>query len=672
MRSPNINNLRLKPVLRITVIVLFVCVLSLSALWTRFTGLAERPLALDEYYYVESVHDILEFGVPRFSSGGYYFRGILQQYLTALSILLFGDGPFAYRLQSALFSLGTLVMAYFLGRQFLNRSWSIVLVAILTFSSWEIEFSRFARMYAGFEFVAICFFWSLYRHSFNARSKKRYITVALAVIAVLTHRLGIFVALFLFLPLPVWFNRDWRKTLSDQRLYIAISSMVLFIGLLLVTHNFHLIGVSDHLPRDFISPLAKTPHWLSFGTGLFGNIVFLSIAALAGACLVGGYVLYINRNRPNADNEEHLLGGLMVLAVCCAVFHQFAMSAMIILVVALREPKLLVKKPYTHLILLLVVIASFWFTILFFNQAWIETVGLGSIVRSYLRSLRLAFFAFPDLYTPVFRAWADSVPVLGSLLGVAAAWQIACIRKLSLASIVKNPVIPIVIVVIVMGFRPPFYIETRYSQFLYPLALCVGLLFAGHVGEIARRRYNFNEGFSTGMAIALCLFAFSMSEDFNAFHLVHLKSDTVAYRMGRYERFEKHWYPRWDFERPAKLVNEAASDGSRIVVSWHVNTVGYYLKPEFAMYWPREVAYFAAISRAGGTRELWSGKRLLSTIEELIEFTKKADNVWLVVLGKNDSLKLDPEMVWPGRVQDVEVFRPGRDERIEVWRIELR
>jgi hypothetical protein len=35
------------------------------------------------------------------------------------------------------------------------------------------------------------------------------------------------------------------------------------------------------------------------------------------------------------------------------------------------------------------------------------------------------------------------------------------------------------------------------------------------------------------------------------------------------------------------------------------------------------------------------------------------------------SLKLDPRGVWARRVQKVEVFGPGRDGRIEVWRIEL-
>jgi 4-amino-4-deoxy-L-arabinose transferase-like glycosyltransferase len=92
-------------------------VLVIAALWTRISGLAHRQFAQDEYYLIKSVQNILEFGVPRFPSGGYYSRGILLQYITAISIFLLGDGLFAYRLPSALFGVGTVVMAYFLGRQ---------------------------------------------------------------------------------------------------------------------------------------------------------------------------------------------------------------------------------------------------------------------------------------------------------------------------------------------------------------------------------------------------------------------------------------------------------------------------------------------------------------------------------------------------------------------------
>ena len=164
-----------------------------------------------------------------------------------------------------------------------------------------------------------------------------------------------------------------------------------------------------------------------------------------------------------------------------------------------------------------------------------------------------------------------------------------------------------------------------------------------------------------------------MSEDFSVLYLRDLKSDAVTYRLERYEKFARHWYPRWDFQRPAELVNAAASNGSRVVVSDKVSTVAAYLKPEFAVFWPREDIRFRGISRNAGKRELWSGRQLLSTIEEVIEYTQNADTVWLLVLGlRADPLRLDPEVAWPGRVQNVVVYRPGRDERIEVWRIELR
>lgn len=34
-------------------------------------------------------------------------------------------------------------------------------------------------------------------------------------------------------------------------------------------------------------------------------------------------------------------------------------------------------------------------------------------------------------------------------------------------------------------------------------------------------------------------------------------------------------------------------------------------------------------------------------------------------------MNLDPEGVWPGKVKNVEIYKPGRDKRIEVWKISL-
>ena len=646
--------------------------ITLVAIWMRLSGLGNRPFAEDEYFFITSVHNLIEFGLPRFPDGGYYVRGILLQYITAISILLFGDDQFAYRLPSMLFSVGTLPMAYLLGRQFFKRSWCITLVVILAFSCWEIEFSRFARMYSALQFFSVCFFWSLYRYAFDNESKKRYIAVAFALAAIFTHQIGIFIALLLFLPLPALYNRSLYKTFKEQYFYTAISILVLAIVYLQIKINFRFIGVSDSLPADYIRSTTKSLHWSSFGTSIFDEYWFFSIGSFLAVVIFILYAVYIVRHRAQIDSQKQFLGSLLAIAACSAVFHQFALSGLLILIILLREPKLLVQRPYAYFFTLLTGIVFFWIMLLFFNQAWIDSVGSDNIIRSYLRSIRLAFFMFPDIYRPIILAFKDNIPILGFLLGLSVTWQVFFIRKLPLASIVMNPVLPIVIIIIIIGFNQPLYVRTRYVFFIYPLSLCVALLSASQIENFFRPRFKINENISKIITITACIALFIMSEDFNTHYLNNISSDTVSYRTGHFEKYMSHWYPRIDFQAPAEFIDKNASDYSRIIIAFNVNTAAAYLKREFAIYWPREYNTYPSISRKGGTRDLWSGCRLLGTIEDVVDYTRRTDTVWLMTRGRGDAAIFDPKIFWPARVLNVEVFIPGRDKRIEVWRIDLR
>jgi hypothetical protein len=62
---------------------------------------------------------------------------------------------------------------------------------------------------------------------------------------------------------------------------------------------------------------------------------------------------------------------------------------------------------------------------------------------------------------------------------------------------------------------------------------------------------------------------------------------------------------------------------------------------------------------------------MLSTLQDVIEYTKNANTVWLAISTKSNAYKLEPELLWPGRVQSVRIFKPGLDKRIEVWKIDL-
>ena len=49
----------------------------------RFWGLGRWPLAIDEYYFAQSVQNLLHFGIPKFPCGGLYVRGLVLQYASA-------------------------------------------------------------------------------------------------------------------------------------------------------------------------------------------------------------------------------------------------------------------------------------------------------------------------------------------------------------------------------------------------------------------------------------------------------------------------------------------------------------------------------------------------------------------------------------------------------------
>jgi hypothetical protein len=137
----------------------YLCGLALLiGVFCRFKGLGTAPLTVDEYYLVRSIQNVLRSGVPLFSCGGYYMRGLVLQYLSAAEQAAGMSPELAPRLISALCSLATLPAAFLIGRRLRGSLVGILTVALLSLSVWEIEIGRFGRMYAPFQAV---FVWYL-------------------------------------------------------------------------------------------------------------------------------------------------------------------------------------------------------------------------------------------------------------------------------------------------------------------------------------------------------------------------------------------------------------------------------------------------------------------------------------------------------------------------------
>lgn len=139
---------------RTDLILLIVLVVSiLAGLIIRLKGLGKWSLALDEFYTVKSAENILKYGVPMWDSGGFYMRGILIKYITAFVLLIGFEPEFGARFITVIANMLAIPPLYILAKKISGKIFAAVLVVVFCFSVWEVEFARFARMYAPFQTI---------------------------------------------------------------------------------------------------------------------------------------------------------------------------------------------------------------------------------------------------------------------------------------------------------------------------------------------------------------------------------------------------------------------------------------------------------------------------------------------------------------------------------------
>jgi len=94
----------------------------LVAAFVRFWGVGSFSLHKpdEDTTALPAVHILVD-GTPRFPSGMFYARAIVQSYLIAGSVKAFGQTEWALRLPSVLAGILVVLLAYFLGRRFRSR-----------------------------------------------------------------------------------------------------------------------------------------------------------------------------------------------------------------------------------------------------------------------------------------------------------------------------------------------------------------------------------------------------------------------------------------------------------------------------------------------------------------------------------------------------------------------
>lgn len=115
--------------------------------FVRFWGLGAVGLHGDEETMAMAAMHIVKDGVPTLPSGMLYPRGLTELYLMALSVQLFGESEWAFRLPSAICGVLLIALVYMAGRRFLRPQWNLALAATVALLPDLIEYSQTARMY---------------------------------------------------------------------------------------------------------------------------------------------------------------------------------------------------------------------------------------------------------------------------------------------------------------------------------------------------------------------------------------------------------------------------------------------------------------------------------------------------------------------------------------------
>ena len=239
------------------------CLLLLITLgsYLRIYDLSSESYWMDEATTVIATKSILAGSVPSLYSGEYYHCPIYC-YPTAVVVSVLGDTEFSYRILSAIFGVLFILIIFFSVRRIFNRNIALLSAIVVTFSYWQIAWSRQARWYTLFE----CFFWlamvSFY-HAYTGSGKRFHKTAIILTgvftsLAILTHGLG-FLLPFLFI---VWIAYDEmfvKKTWNKKLLTYATLT-----GVVLLTISFALKNIGLQVPLNVSQLHYLLPYYLRF------------------------------------------------------------------------------------------------------------------------------------------------------------------------------------------------------------------------------------------------------------------------------------------------------------------------------------------------------------------------------------------------------------------------
>lgn len=367
----------------------------------RVLDIGQLSFRWDEDLSSLAAKAIAAHGIPELPSGMIYLRSLPFLYVLAGSGMLFGFDEWSLRLPAALFGIATIALGYFFGKRLFGTSVGLVVAALLTFSAWDVEFARYARMYTPFAFFYVLTLLSIWRYLVVERSTAGgVLCLVLALTALSLHDLAYTLALAFLLPLLI----DGRQTLEQPR-----RAVLPLAGFVSVASAFFVWGRIQSRYYDRAAHLAAER-----GAADVGAIPEdLALRTLEGTGGDGGPLGLLSRilaqvRLPDLPAFEALFQTMPLAAAGIPVLALIAAAAF----VAVRRP--MMHPAASALLPLIALLGGFQL----FNLALLATAALAFVRREGVRAFRSPEVVFAIvLVASTFTVWFAAIVGL-DLLGV--------------------------------------------------------------------------------------------------------------------------------------------------------------------------------------------------------------------------------------------------------------
>ena len=604
-------------------------------IYIRLKGLGTWSLALDEYYIIQSVENILKYGLPQFENGGYYTRGILMQYLIAPLLALGVKAELAGRIFPVLSNLAAIPALYLIAKKVGNQLLAAAAVVIFSFSIWEIEMARFARMYAPFQTIFIWYVYFALKDFENKDLTNFKWLLLFSTISIFIYEGSIFLALFNFVPFILLRKLNLK--------YLFWAAVVLVVALFSNQFDLRTLNSNPIFPPEYIEEIQaniseaaiKIPKILL----LFAFKDTMAIIAAAILFLINTYLVFYAIKFTVIKNFWSIFSVLLLGIL--AFLNQFGIFLLCISLLAfwkLLEINYSNRRLIYSFLFIFLINLCFWYIFGALTKEWYTLFDDFSSYSLWGVSKRLfvGFFNYPDNYLYLLNYYR-TLPLL-TIFSVLASLNLFLFLFFYQGKFEQiNFLFGTLIFFGLFATIPTLlYRETRYTFFLVPILLILILISVNKLTSLLTKRNIF----SKVLFVLFITAVFISSEDFNLYHLMNIDRQDVNYRMIYKNRVKVHLYRRWDVLTPTNFVKKNLSENDKILIN--ENSLKYYLPRVNYFNFDYRNAGFVALTVEEGNKERWSNAKLIYKNDDLINFIEnRQTTIWYLVFPEPWLFEID-------------------------------